>query len=411
MQMKRTIYLLLVFPFLQLAAQPQYLKGYVIGLDSQRTEGLILVNKWWKNPQRISWIPEKGAARSVGPEDILEFGIYGQENYISAKVLIDTTGLNDDEPSRQPNIVWSKKTLFLRVLVEGEASLYYYEQDDLRRFFYRTPDEPLSQLIYKVYQKDEVTAFRYMGYMSQLWEKLRCGEVSEFYVQSIAYGHEDLMRYFREYNECSGKMPAVNHRYTRRPRTVNVKLSPGMSVFDFSFRNGAQPPSIFEYGLVQSPRLALELEMFPYVNSNWSVLLEPAYHRMRLDNTVAIVRYNAIEHSVGLRRYLYARPNSALFSNLHFTFWLANVFDSEIRFAPTEFFGMSLPLNTGSPSFSLGFGYIWMNKLSAEIRISSNKNIIEFVQSRWKTTMYRTGFILSYNLFSRSSAGFRNKQP
>src|SRR5690606_35362636 len=100
--------------------------------------------------------------------------------------------------------------LFLKVLVKGKASLYSYQENSLFRYFFETESIEITQLIYKkftystidgIYREDnkigENNQFR-----QQLFDVLKCDEISKEYYEKIKYRKNDLTKFFVKYNQC-----------------------------------------------------------------------------------------------------------------------------------------------------------------------------------------------------------------
>lgn len=133
-------------------AQISFEKGYFIDENNQKTECLIKNVDWKDNPSKFTYkredssIPEKGDISSVK-----EFGIYGFSKYIRENVKIDRSSNDYKKLTYEKDPILKQELLFLKVIIEGKSSLYYYEDRDIMRFFYSVTDTSINQLIHKRY--------------------------------------------------------------------------------------------------------------------------------------------------------------------------------------------------------------------------------------------------------------------
>lgn len=106
-----------------------YKKGYIINKESIKVECFIENFDWDKAPKYFNYkISETSKKVKATVENCKEVKINEGFKYIVANVDIDTSteitsALDDDE-----NIIFKNKTLFLKVLMEGNLSnLYHYK--------------------------------------------------------------------------------------------------------------------------------------------------------------------------------------------------------------------------------------------------------------------------------------------
>src|SRR5690606_6777603 len=96
--------------------------------------------------------------------------------------------------------------LFLKVLVEGKGSLYSYTDGSLRRYFFKTENSGIKQLVYKRYKTPQGEIAHNRNYRQQLLNELSCGESSSK-LPGLDYKRSDLVRYFMNYNTCENFEP------------------------------------------------------------------------------------------------------------------------------------------------------------------------------------------------------------
>lgn len=93
---------------------------------------------WFNNPDNINVrLNENGDTKNLSIDQIKEFGIYNTSKYVRVKVKMDRSSEIADKISSKRNSIFNEELLFLNVLVEGDATLYLYEDHNLKRFFFQ----------------------------------------------------------------------------------------------------------------------------------------------------------------------------------------------------------------------------------------------------------------------------------
>src|SRR5690606_26984065 len=120
-------------------SQYHFEPGYFIQTDGEKINCLILNKDWKNNPENFEYrLTKNGETLNAGLNDIQEIAITKILKYIRAEVEIDQSLTNIGNLSTTRNPEWKKDTLFLKTLVEGQATIYYYMKDNLSAFIYNT---------------------------------------------------------------------------------------------------------------------------------------------------------------------------------------------------------------------------------------------------------------------------------
>lgn len=160
------LFLILLFTTSNFVAKSQtrYEKGYFITNEGVRAECLIEDKDWEICPVEFSYkISPESDRQKVKTSTLQAFGIFGSSKYISKVVQIDKSRPEISELSPTKNPVWQTEKLFLKVLIEGKASLYMYNEFNLIRFFYSVNDSTIQQLVHKSYQATNENLERFVG--------------------------------------------------------------------------------------------------------------------------------------------------------------------------------------------------------------------------------------------------------
>ena len=151
-------------------AQNKFQQGYFINNSGQKIECLIQNDDWKNNPSNFKYkTSETSEVQTGNLANVKEFVITGKSKYQKFKVDIDRSSNKATQLSTKRTAEFSNETLFLKVLVEGSnASLYSYIESNLRRYFYKKPNGPVTQLVYKQYISSNQGVRKNESYKNQL---------------------------------------------------------------------------------------------------------------------------------------------------------------------------------------------------------------------------------------------------
>jgi len=195
--------------------QKNFEKGYIVDNDNCKVDCMIKNKNLKHNPADFSFKREGSSLEENGTiNTIKEFGIYGKLKYIRAIVRIDRSSDALDKLTYVQYPVWSEEKLFLKVIVEGKASLYSFSDGNIKKIFYCVTDNAINQLIYKRYLMDIEyvgvrTNFIYsytvenLEFRQQLIRDVLCADTKLSTTTSIKYYQNELEKYFINYNKCS----------------------------------------------------------------------------------------------------------------------------------------------------------------------------------------------------------------
>ena len=364
-------------------AQHNYQKGYYIDNDGQKHEIFIKNSDWKNNPSEIKYKTQQTSEpQLLQLNNVKEFSINGQSKYVRRKVQMERSSEIFERLSQNYEPEYREENVFLKVLVEGKASLFYYEDGKLRRFFYQKTGDSLNTLIYKSYQFSDNSVGTNNGYIYQLWKDVRCGNITIGEVQKVEYRKDELVKFFTEYNRCEGSEITTFENKENRD-LLNLAVRPGINLASFRFRESYTGSEDIEFENVPSIRLGVELEsVLPFQNGRWAFVVEPGIQIFKsnlekitsIDNTSVerrrkiTIDYKSLEIPLGIRYYILLKESSRLFLNGFFV--LDNPFDSSATFDP----GQTINIKTGN-NLAFGLGYKYNERLIAEIRYITTRKI------------------------------------
>ncbi|WP_197276107.1 outer membrane beta-barrel protein [Mangrovimonas sp. TPBH4] len=361
---------------------------------------------WRKNPTEFTYkLSEDSDLKTGNLKNFLEFGVYNTVKFLRHTINIDfsSESISYLDYKREPN--FEKKEVFLKILLDGHASLYQYVDGGITRYFFKTNDNSTEQLIYKKYIDSNNAIKENMEFKQQLWNSLKCATITIEQIKKLDYNQKDLLNFFIAYNQCIDPTYKIIDQKRKKDlfnlsikgRVNNVSLMTNSSNFEFG-NPEFNDKIIFGFGL--------EAEIFlPFNKNKWSIFVEPTLEKYKNKNTFEttsvstgkvklLVDYTSIELPIGLRYHLYLNKNSKLFLNagaiLNFS---SN--NSQVEFELDHGTYPSIEINPSS-NFCFGIGYTLANKYSLELRYSTNKDILS--RPSWNTEYESLSCIFGYSI-------------
>jgi hypothetical protein len=379
-------------------AQVKFEEAYYINNSGEKVEGLIKTEGWKNNPSQLEFKENKEAAsKLLKINDVAEFGVERKYKYIRATVAMDRSSDDNNNLSstKAPNL--EEETLFLKVLITGDANLYAYSDSNLQRFFYSAYKIPIEQLIYKRYKAANTIFGKNEQYKQQLFTNLKCQTINVGMANKLEYNQSELANYFKIYNKCRNANIA-DYEMAEPKGDFNLTIRPSVRSASFSFKNAAIKTKNADFDTEIGFSIGLEFEyIIPYKLNKWALILEPTYQSYNPAGAVTEggqaveVDYTSIEIPFGLRHYFFLNEKSKLFANA--SFLVDIVLDSKLTFE----MGDDLEVVSGS-SVVIGFGYKYNNKYSAEVRYQTDRSLtVDY--NAYNSKYGSFCFLLGYTLF------------
>ncbi|WP_291118603.1 outer membrane beta-barrel protein [Empedobacter sp. UBA7248] len=390
--------LILVFLLsITIQAQIRFEQGYLIDNNNQKQVVLIKNVDWLNNPKSIEYKNNETSKVEIATiNQIKEFGIDNQSKYVRADIKIDRSSEDLDKISSNEEPDFKEEKLFLKVLIEGDASLYGYNDYNLKRFFYKTNTGDIEQLVYKKYEVS-TNQFAYnRTFRGQIAQNFKCESISNDRIKKVNYRESELIKLFTEINICKGsdltftkESKKVDFNLWVRPRLNNSKL------------NISTDTESAKLGNKTGFGLGIEAEfILPFNKKKWSLIVEPSYQGYKVKGTkltsgdIVDVDYKNIEIPFGVRHYFFLNQDSKLFINLQYMINLN--LDSSIQFKRGEYTYWDYKINSRG-NVATGIGYNFKDKFNVEVRYLTDRKLLDELNVN---TKYSTiSFVLGYNIF------------
>jgi len=403
----KKIFLLAVFGSASLfKAQITFEKGYFISNSGKREEVLIRNIDWKNNPTEFEYkTAESSPVKKETINNIKEFGVDNDSRFIRKKVLIDTSSdeLNAMSYDRKPE--FKEETVFLKYVVDGKADLLYYEDNDIRKFFFSVDDLDPKQLIYKPYYIDNSQITYNEDYKKQLTEILTCGVESKK-IRAARYDRKNLADLFMNFNSCSEGNTAVNYSQAKEKTDLfNLNIRPGINLSSLEVTSPTYTSrETTKFGNKMSFRIGIEAEfILPFNKNKWALFAEPTYQYYKDEKesiafagqyfemkSTRSVDYKSLEVPIGVRYYLFLNKKSKIFFNV--AYLMDFEFKSNVKLDFSE-----IKTDSGS-NIAFGAGYKYNDKFLIELRATTQRNLLQNYVTL-DSNYHTLSLILGYTLF------------
>ncbi len=383
-------------------AQIIFEKGYFVNDSGQRTNCLIKNIDWKNNPIKFQYkLSEEGEVKIATIESIIEFGITDISKYERYTVNMDRSSESIKDMSTVKKPMFNEEQLFLKGLVEGKASLYMYEDKNLRRYFYKTDISDIEQLIFKNYRTADNKVGVNNRYKQQLLNSLKCQNIQIKNIENMEYKKKELVNLFVKYNKCHN--PEFTHLEKKRKGNMfNLILRPGLNSSSLLLqRNTSLSSREADFDRELGFRVGIEAEfILPFNKNKWAIFIEPfyqyfnseaMYNEQSIQAQIAKVDYQSIEFQFGVRHYFFLNDKSKLFINGSYVIDFS--FNSNIELEA----GLILDIEKAT-STAVGLGYNYNSKYSLELRYGFSRDLLTNYVS-WGTDYNSLSVIFGYTIF------------
>lgn len=360
-----------------------------------------------KNPTEIEYkLAENTKAKHIGIKSIKEFGILKSSKYIRSTVKIDRSSEDLNELSDIKSPIFKEEQLFLKVLIEGKANLYLYEDGRLKRYFYNKESPDIEQLVFKSYKITEYDLGKNNRFKQQLWNDLKCSSITMSKIDNLEYKKYSLIQFFIEFNSCSNSN-FINYEEKQQKDLFNLTIRPRLNNSSLNVQNSTYSTLNTKFGSKSSIGFGIEAEyIFPFNKNKWSIFIEPTYQNYKAElyadvtnvsggKLASEVNYSSIEIPIGLRHCFFINNNSKVFINASYVLDFSSETSIEFRRADGSSFN-SLDINSRN-NLAFGIGYKLNDKYGLELRYQTSRDVLgDFVL--WSSDYKTVSIIFGYTI-------------
>lgn len=390
---------LIFFLSLNYAFSQRFQEGYYIDREGNRQEIQIINKKWstWNNENLT--VLQNGQKKRIPMDQIREFGIDDELKFIRTSIRIDRSPNRpkDLDFHPEPNLVEEK--VLLKVIVEGDLSLYLFLENNVKKFFIGTKGKEPEQLILKRYMEEvenKLVIKENVAFRKQLERLSTCGSTN---FNKINYELGPLKKFVVNENAC--RSPGEEYF-----SSVEVKPRFSMNVRAGAFYSIAHVERAFNDFAVNavSPTAAVELEyIIPAIRHEVGIKMNAMYHAFEVYDEI-IFPYSSDPREISLSHaeiffgpsveYRYFLNNTSALSGgigYYFPLLLEDSHYTETLSRLDKADRISTPF----PGVFVTYGF---NSFSLKLQAFVGSAILEDVNN-FNVDLQRVSFTLGYFLF------------
>lgn len=389
--MKNTLTLLFICCIvLPLSSQIKYEPGYFIDNQNNRVDCLIKNRGWKGSPSEIKYkLTENSEEKTTNTKDFIELSIDNRVKYIGRSVQVDQSSTKLEYLSFTKEPEYKEKYILLKVLIEGEASLYEYDSNNQLRFFYNDgKSNAIEQLIYKEYKQKSGNIGKNRAFVQQLYRNIPCESIPLELATSLGYDRKSLLKYFIDYNQCK-EVEFINFNEKSNKGKLFISARPRVTYASAKVLSDIED-GFFDanFGSTVSFGLGFEMEyVLPFYQGHWSLVMEPTLRSFvgsARDSVPSLTgnvisrefNYRSMEVPILIRYRMHLNDNSKLFFNAGPVLDINTRGSNYDNYLTNGILLRRFDLYSGI-NFVAGLGLDIKEKYTIEYRIFSNRELLE----------------------------------
>lgn len=413
----KKFYLLIFFICVSfINAQTKYEPGYYITNSGEKIECLIKNEDWKNNPSKIN-IRVENKNEVIEQNFIKEFFIEPNLKYVNTIIDLDEYNSNNiTSLKKQKNSEFVQKKALLKVLSEGKATLYKYQNSGVERFFYSTEENnKITPLIYRKYLatsedveeyeksnikiSEGITIMYNNEYKKQLFADVYSSDLKRSDIENLKYRESYLLKYFKKYNN---EKDSLGYNYKKGKLKFKLVLGYNFSNAELNYNNN----SYYSTNLNLSGLSAgVEFEyILPFNNNKFSTFIEPSFvfpveetkHLSQNNGYVTYEQNLTVKHQylqipLGMRYYSYINEKN----KLHFDLSIVPKIASKSSVIEYEKEGL---IEVSSTTFSagIGIGYQFQN-FDIQARYYTKSKFADEFRDSYSSSFSNISLSLKYN--------------
>jgi len=388
--MKQISILLLLLIVSKSFSQNKFKKGYIIDLEGNKIICSILDKGALNTPEKFTYVIENNKEKEqiIASKNIQEIFFEPSNKYVRHTVDLDESNDYQNELTTVKNITLKKKSVLLKLILEGEISFWEYTNPKYKRYFF-SKNEKIEFLQFKKFKNSSNQINTNNYYQTQLKNAFDCVGLD----YNIRYTSKELSKFFKRYFSCKN-ITYKDFTITNNSSFIqnfNLKGKIGTGFFN-SKTNNSNLKSSFNSN--SALKIGFELEyLLNFNNNKWSLYIDPSYQTeysavSKVDTGETVwggsgvgevpifdedkIHYNIIEIPLGIRHYMYVNNKDAIYLNV--AAHLDILFDEFI----TKVENQDTTSSMSSVGFGFGAGYTFSEKFLIELNYQTiTKNVFE----------------------------------
>lgn len=387
-------FLVLLFFHSTLYAQIKYEPGYYVDIDGNQVVGFIKNVDWKNNPESIEFRSDlESEVVILTPDEIQLFEINGYLKYVGITIDVDESSDAASEltTSAVPNYI--ERSVFLKVLIESEASLYSYTSRNSRRYYYNLSGNAIEPLEYKKFIVTGTLVRENLGYQIQLRETLLCASITERDITRLEYKRKQLEAIFIKFNECIGS-PYSTYKGKKKD-SFNLSIGPRFYYTTLEV-TGSEARDNVDFGSVSDFIFNIDAELFlPFNNNQWSLTAGVTYQEFKneITNEFGTVSFDHHGYNIpiGVRYNRFITDKSRFFLGSAFvvTLFGKTTIDYSYRNDASD--------DISKIGILFSTGYVYNDLITAQVRFEPRRQLFALA-TKFQTMYQTTSFSISYNL-------------
>ena len=365
------------FTLTALKAQTNFKSGYVILKSKEQIKGEIDFTFIQNTPNTIIFRNNK-TLKTYSPDDLLEFKVESNimELYRTFTVAISVSSDNIDHLEYEPLPKYATKTLFLRVMIEGNINLYSYFDFRYHYFTQKNTETP-KELTYKRFETAQLQYRFNDTYKNELRELVKDNpSVNTTNFDKVSFIFSSISKVIIQYNGESNK---YYYQLGFKFPPLVWSLKAGINGAQTGLTKVDYPQ--YDFKGVSKAQIGLSIQtVLPIIDKKRFVFVQEfMYHKAALtsiktpifDTDTIKLTLNTLRLN-SLIRYKFVDKSLCPFVNLgvYNGFLISNKINSSHNFDYFILNNSKIPKHT--IGYSFGGGLEW-GKWSAEYRYESGK--------------------------------------
>jgi len=387
-------------------------QGYYITKNNEKVEGYYKSTDFFDPTSLLFKKTADGEFIKINTADVIEYSVGDEYKFKKFTVKLDKSNFNLKKLSTVKEPEWETVTIFLNVLVDGNAILYSYPAYNGVKYFFtvKGKQELPEQLVFKKYSPNEYKMSENNYFRQQLFNLVNCDNEAVDKFLKILYNEKSLIPVFNKYNKCSG-LPSTQFA-NATGKKAHVSLNVFAGVYNTQFGINHASPSITSVNTVSI--IAGGEGVFAFATGKWEVFARLEYEKIvpkeasgktaQINSVDSRFKINtdALNIFLGPRYNFILNETNKIFVDgaVGFSVPFGSIDRKDyISNGTGEFLGVNESYKSSAAlcgNFELG--YVYNNTLGISLGYVTNRNLFSNLGTSMTTKLSRFGINVRYTI-------------